>query len=125
MSRRRHKGGRGISITASRRRRLYPFHLDNLGFLPVMSSDLSYGDRRRYHPSSNPPFSTLGGHLIYPTVSYPRETQRNESFRYSYTLPTSAMLCVRRKVRREVLFASGRVSYSKRPKFTDSSSIHC
>lgn len=118
MSKRSRNKSRGYT-TASRRHRLtyryvYPTSL------------LDYEDNRRYNPERNRRlrrFALLNARRISPAVTYSSWASMVPRFE----LPKQVVVCVRRKTRREVLFARGGAGRRKmrKPHLSPDSNVQC
>lgn len=84
-------------------------------------------DRRRYTPQVRWP-RKLGGETAKLTLKHPRPTAgRRNAWLPRFDAPRDVIICIRRKIRREVMFAlrkTGRGARSKK-RFTAWSKIRC
>lgn len=116
---RNRRRGRGASRTASAKpgsnRRAYPINPVALPRLSRLSPLLSlYDDRRRFHPAPvamRPAFSFQKAASRIVPGRNPVRVAKAYSYKVPATLawadPSKVMVCVRRKIRREVLSALG------------------
>jgi len=93
----------------------------------------SYEDRRSWQPTANlNPFrapATFSGQRAPLTSNPPLKRSLRSSFHHkiAFQEPESVLVCVRRQIRKEVLFAknkTGRTGQNK-PRWTDMSKISC
>lgn len=95
-------------------------------------------DRRRYHPHGvNRSFRSVYGHRVIPRsiIRYRPYSGPSIGRRFPLladlsehrVLPRDAVICARRKIRREVLIALGHAGRAgqRRPKFNDNSNVRC
>lgn len=110
--------------------------LPNRAILPSLVNFIGE-DHRRFHPNGpNRRLRLLSGRPILPTpviggYSRPKHSGRPrlfDPFRVNFVVPRTAVICVRRQIRKEVMFATGRGGSrrpQKRPHLNSNSSIIC
>lgn len=84
-------------------------------------------DRRRWSPEEYVPYKRItGGPVRYKAVANRRSAPKEVPMYIGYMNPGSVVVCIRRKIRREVMHAlgvaGGRVGP---PKFNESSMVRC
>ena len=119
------------TYNANRRRRLPRRRL--LQTLVTLTGE----DQRRYHPyETTRQYSTISGRHIRPYAVVAFSTRKpvarssnalKESYKVNFYLPSSAVLCARRKIRREVLFANNKTGKvgQRPPRYNHNSTINC
>lgn len=131
----RNRTGRGVSNSQSRRYNPSSIYSPRLvvvpRFAPLLSPQSIFGDRRLYQPdrAQRPVFSFRGDRSARvvakqnPRFKQPSQTKAVLAFAEPDALP----LCVRRKVRKQVLHAKGVAGRKglKRPRFNEWSKVQC
>lgn len=125
MARRRSLASLPSAVTYSPTARTPLLRLSPMRWTPWRAPLSLLEDRRRYHPAG-----PLRRPLALPQRAAQVVVRRNRSFRYPDVLrfeaPRRVVMCVRRKERREVIFAKRKFSGSGSPKHRNYwSSISC
>lgn len=82
-------------------------------------------DRRRFYIGSVPPVARIG---TRPNTELQPVPFNNPGLsRLAFSIPRNVLICIRRKQRKQVLFATGKAGKSgqKKPKWTEDSFIRC
>lgn len=99
--------------------------------IPVRREVLAIGDRRQYHPERRlrPPVSVQRHHRRLLEQPRPRTLGALQPFaKMKFAVPKGVAVCVRRKQRKEVLFAkrrAGKGGPKRKPRFNEWSRVKC
>lgn len=129
MARNKNRSRRDIPNIANRR-------LPSISFsqplLPSPGLSL-YEDRRRYHPEGYTRPAKLFNGSSHTLTAIPQKKYRYKALKtlvpetIAFSAPKETLVCVRRKIRREVMFARKKTGKSgqRRPRYNYLSSISC
>lgn len=96
---------------------------------PLINKLREIEDRREYHPEKKyRPVRQLSGHPVKSHVIKPAKFKSQLPFGLNFAVPKDTVVCIRRKRRKEVLFAKGKAGGSQKrrhPRRNLNSKIGC
>lgn len=116
-----------LKLGLIKRRGVFTYQKTNTRLLPRLSE---IEDRRSWNPAK-PDFKILTGSPVRYAIPKKYTTKKSLSKPFltaaiGFSNPTATLVCIRRKMRKEVLHAKGVAGgHVRPPKFTESSYIQC